>query len=141
MLDSCLNSSLKLPNATLLGVFGIGTTGGGAELTPIGHRLIQIYRAMEDKALAAVNADFRTRRKPYSTAVEKPCFSKIGFAAADVRKSSNRFAAGSWFSAVRQSGDDRRMRIGRNIPTILTLIGRHIGLDDAERRFVSGNQQ
>jgi molybdate transport system regulatory protein len=35
-----------------------GTAGGGAELTPLGHRLVQNYRAMEDKAQAAVNAEF-----------------------------------------------------------------------------------
>jgi molybdate transport system regulatory protein len=34
-----------------------GTTGGGAELTPLGHRLIENYRVMEDKAQAAVNAE------------------------------------------------------------------------------------
>ena len=34
-----------------------GTAGGGAELTPLGHRLVQNYRAMEDKAQAAVHAE------------------------------------------------------------------------------------
>jgi molybdate transport system regulatory protein len=34
-----------------------GTAGGGAELTALGHRLVQNYRAMEDKAQAAVNAE------------------------------------------------------------------------------------
>lgn len=30
-----------------------GATGGGAELTPLGHRLVHHYRAIEAKALAA----------------------------------------------------------------------------------------
>ena len=34
-----------------------GTAGGGAELTPLGHRLVQNYREMENKAQAAVNAE------------------------------------------------------------------------------------
>jgi molybdate transport system regulatory protein len=34
-----------------------GAAGGGAELTPLGHRLVQHYRAMEGKAQAAVNAE------------------------------------------------------------------------------------
>jgi len=34
-----------------------GTAGGGAALTPFGHRIIQNYRAMEDKARAAVEAE------------------------------------------------------------------------------------
>jgi molybdenum-dependent DNA-binding transcriptional regulator ModE len=39
-------------------------------LTPLGHRVIQNYRAMEDKAHAAVNAELAelaaniTRRRP-----------------------------------------------------------------------------
>lgn len=47
-----------------------GIAGGGAELTPLGHRVIQNYRAMEDKAHAAVNAELAelaaniTRRRP-----------------------------------------------------------------------------
>jgi len=34
-----------------------GAAGGGAELTALGHRLVHNYRAMEDKARAAVNAE------------------------------------------------------------------------------------
>jgi len=34
-----------------------GMAGGGAELTRLGHRLVRNYRAMEDKAQAAVNAE------------------------------------------------------------------------------------
>lgn len=34
-----------------------GMAGGGAELTWLGHRLVRNYRAMEDKAQAAVNAE------------------------------------------------------------------------------------
>ena len=34
-----------------------GSAGGGAELTLLGHRLVQNYRAMEKKALAAVDAE------------------------------------------------------------------------------------
>lgn len=34
-----------------------GTAGGGAELTPLGHRLVQNYREMENKAHAAVSAE------------------------------------------------------------------------------------
>ena len=34
-----------------------GAAGGGADLTALGHRLVHNYRAMEDKARAAVNAE------------------------------------------------------------------------------------
>ncbi len=34
-----------------------GSSGGGAELTPFGHRLVERYRAMERKALSAAAAD------------------------------------------------------------------------------------
>jgi molybdate transport system regulatory protein len=54
-----------------------GVSGGGAELTSLGHRLIQNYRAMEGKALAAVNAELAevaaniTRRQSRSRASRK----------------------------------------------------------------------
>ena len=54
-----------------------GSTGGGAELTSLGHRLVQNYRAMENKAQAAVNAELAelaaklTRRQSRSRASQK----------------------------------------------------------------------
>jgi molybdate transport system regulatory protein len=36
-----------------------GTRGGGASVTPFGKRLVAQYRAMEDKASAAIAADLR----------------------------------------------------------------------------------
>jgi molybdate transport system regulatory protein len=36
-----------------------GTRGGGASVTPFGKRLLAQYRAMEDKASAAIAADLR----------------------------------------------------------------------------------
>jgi len=36
-----------------------GTRGGGARVTPFGKRLLALYRAMEDKACAAIAADLR----------------------------------------------------------------------------------
>jgi len=36
-----------------------GTRGGGARVTPFGKRLLTLYRAMEDKASAAIAADLR----------------------------------------------------------------------------------
>ena len=44
-----------------------GLAGGGAELTPLGSRLIEQYRAIEAKAHAAVNPELTeldARRKP-----------------------------------------------------------------------------
>ena len=34
-----------------------GTAGGGAELTPLGHRVVECYRSIEAKAHAAAAAD------------------------------------------------------------------------------------
>jgi molybdate transport system regulatory protein len=51
-----------------------GTAGGGAELTSLGHRLVQNYRAMEEKAHAAVSDELGelaanlTRRRSRSRA-------------------------------------------------------------------------
>jgi len=36
-----------------------GTRGGGAQVTAFGKRLVTLYRAMEDKASAAIAADLR----------------------------------------------------------------------------------
>jgi len=36
-----------------------GTRGGGAQVTALGKRLVTLYRAMEDKASAAIAADLR----------------------------------------------------------------------------------
>ena len=54
-----------------------GTMGGGAELTPLGHRLIENYRIMEDKAQAAINVELAelaaklTRRRSRNRASQK----------------------------------------------------------------------
>src|SRR5262249_6755465 len=54
-----------------------GMTGGGAELTPLGHRLIENYRVMEAKAQAVVNAELAelaakiTRRRSRSCVSQK----------------------------------------------------------------------
>ena len=51
-----------------------GAAGGGAELTSLGHRLVQNYRAMEEKAHAAVSDELGelaanlTRRRSRSRA-------------------------------------------------------------------------
>ncbi|MBV8493771.1 MAG: winged helix-turn-helix domain-containing protein [Bryobacterales bacterium] len=49
-----LNGMFKVP---IIQTKHGGTAGGGAELTALGHRLVQNYRAMEEKALAAVGAE------------------------------------------------------------------------------------
>jgi molybdate transport system regulatory protein len=36
-----------------------GTRGGGAQVTALGERLVSLYRAMEDKASAAIAKDLR----------------------------------------------------------------------------------
>ena len=36
-----------------------GTRGGGARVTPFGRRVVAAFRAMEDKASAAIAADLR----------------------------------------------------------------------------------
>ena len=36
-----------------------GTRGGGAQVTALGERLVGLYRAMEDKASAAIARDLR----------------------------------------------------------------------------------
>jgi molybdate transport system regulatory protein len=36
-----------------------GTRGGGASVTPFGKRLVALFRAMEDKASAAIAGDLR----------------------------------------------------------------------------------
>jgi len=36
-----------------------GTRGGGASVTPYGQRLVALFRAMEDKASAAIAADLK----------------------------------------------------------------------------------
>jgi molybdate transport system regulatory protein len=36
-----------------------GARGGGAAVTPFGKRLVRLFRAMEDKASAAIAADLR----------------------------------------------------------------------------------
>ncbi len=36
-----------------------GQRGGGARVTPLGKRLVALFRAMEDKASAAIAADLR----------------------------------------------------------------------------------
>ncbi|HYG54493.1 MAG TPA: LysR family transcriptional regulator [Burkholderiales bacterium] len=36
-----------------------GSRGGGARVTPFGRRVARMYRAMEDKASAAIAADLR----------------------------------------------------------------------------------
>jgi molybdate transport system regulatory protein len=48
-----------------------GTMGGGARVTAFGNRLVDLFRAMEDKASAAIatdlrrfNQQLRTQRKP-----------------------------------------------------------------------------
>jgi molybdate transport system regulatory protein len=36
-----------------------GARGGGAKVTPFGRRLVADYRAMEEKASAAINGDLQ----------------------------------------------------------------------------------
>ncbi len=45
-----------------------GSRGGGARVTPFGRRLAERYRAMEDKASAAIAADLRR----FSSYLRKP---------------------------------------------------------------------
>ncbi|MBI3045737.1 MAG: winged helix-turn-helix domain-containing protein [Betaproteobacteria bacterium] len=54
-----------------------GKRGGGAAVTPLGKRLVTLYRAMEDKASAAIAADLRRfsaylRNPPRQRAVRRP---------------------------------------------------------------------
>ena len=51
-----LNKTYRAPVVTT--VIG-GTRGGGARVTPFGERLVALFRAMEDKASAAIVADLR----------------------------------------------------------------------------------
>jgi molybdate transport system regulatory protein len=55
-LVEALNASYKAPVVvTAVG----GKRGGGARVTPQGRRLVALFRAMEDKASAAIAADLR----------------------------------------------------------------------------------
>ena len=55
-LVEALNKDYREPVvATAIG----GTRGGGASVTPFGMRLVRLFRAMEDKASAAIAADLR----------------------------------------------------------------------------------
>ncbi|OGA39375.1 MAG: LysR family transcriptional regulator [Betaproteobacteria bacterium RIFCSPLOWO2_12_FULL_68_19] len=55
-LVEALNRAFREPVvATAIG----GTRGGGARVTPFGGRLVARFRAMEDKASAAIAADLR----------------------------------------------------------------------------------
>src|ERR1700716_1253227 len=55
-LVEALNQDFRQPViATAIG----GTRGGGARVTPFGERLVTLYRAMEEKASAAIAADLR----------------------------------------------------------------------------------
>ena len=100
-----------------------GTAGGGAELIPLGHRVVERYRSIEAKAHAVAATDLAelaaatvtpapSGRKPaprssggrgYGNTV-KPLFSKLGRAAAEVGKSSSWRASGLLLLAVRAIG-------------------------------------
>jgi molybdate transport system regulatory protein len=55
-LVEALNAAYKAPVVvTAVG----GKKGGGARVTPLGRRLVAMYRAMEGKASAAIAADLR----------------------------------------------------------------------------------
>ena len=45
-----------------------GSRGGGARVTPFGERLVARFRAMEDKASAAIAADLRR----FAASLRKP---------------------------------------------------------------------
>ena len=55
-LVEALNESCRQPVVTT--AIG-GTRGGGARVTAFGERLVALYRAMEDKASAAIAEDLR----------------------------------------------------------------------------------
>lgn len=55
-LVDALNATYREPIVTT--AIG-GTRGGGARVTPFGERVVALYRAMEDKASAAIAADLR----------------------------------------------------------------------------------
>jgi molybdate transport system regulatory protein len=55
-LVEALNRDFRQPVvATAIG----GKRGGGARVTPFGHRIVRLYRAMEEKASAAIAPDLR----------------------------------------------------------------------------------
>lgn len=59
-LVEALNSDYRQPVvSTAIG----GTRGGGARVTPFGRRLVAEFRAMEEKASAAIAADLRRFRR------------------------------------------------------------------------------
>src|SRR5688572_5738960 len=56
MLVAALNESFN--EAVIIAETG-GSRGGGARVTPFGRRLVKQYRAMENKATAAIASDLR----------------------------------------------------------------------------------
>ena len=49
-----------------------GKGGGGAQLTAEGRRLLDLYRAMETKALKAIDPEWKTIQKALKSNPEKP---------------------------------------------------------------------
>lgn len=64
LVESLNGAFLEPVIATAIG----GSRGGGARVTPFGERLVARYRAMEDKASAAIAADLRR----FAASLRKP---------------------------------------------------------------------